>query len=90
MPALTKKDIREHSPQKILPEGTDVELSIANGEIALVATSGSTEDKIINIWNQKWWDESERNSWKFNSCLNRIATGDHREAILVNPKNVGS
>ena len=89
MPALTKKDIREHSPQEILPEGTDIDLGIASGEIALVATSGSTEDKIINIWNQKWWDESERNSWKFNSCLNRIATGDHREAILVNPKNVG-
>jgi phenylacetate-CoA ligase len=89
LPVLTKKDIRDHSLQEILPEGIDIDQAIASGEIDLVATSGSTDDKIINIWNQKWWDASERSSWKLNSCLNRIVTGDHREAILVNPKNVG-
>jgi phenylacetate-coenzyme A ligase PaaK-like adenylate-forming protein len=89
LPALNKKDIRDHSLQEMLPEGTDIDQAITSGEIALVATSGSTDDKIINIWNQKWWDASEISSWKLNSFLNRIVTGDHREAILVNPKNVG-
>ena len=89
MPALTKKDIREHSLQETLPEGTDIDRAIAGGQIALVQTSGTTDDKITNIWNQQWWDASERSSWKLNSWINRIATGDHREAILVNPKNVG-
>jgi phenylacetate-coenzyme A ligase PaaK-like adenylate-forming protein len=89
LPALTKKDIREHSTRDLLPEGTDLYGKISSGEIALVATSGSTDDKIVNIWNQKWWDASERSSWKLNSFLSRIATGDHKEAILVNPKNVG-
>ncbi len=89
MPALTKEDIREHFPQGMLPEGTDIDQGIASGEIALVVTSGTTDDKAVNIWNQKWWNASERTSWKLNSFLDRVATGDHREAILVNPKNVG-
>jgi hypothetical protein len=60
LPFLTKKDIREHSLKELLPEGTDVDRAIANREIGLVATSGTTEDKIINIWYQKWWDASEK------------------------------
>lgn len=52
-------------------------------------TSGTTDDKVTNIWNQKWWDASEKASWQLNSDACRIATGNHREAILVNPRNVG-
>jgi phenylacetate-coenzyme A ligase PaaK-like adenylate-forming protein len=88
MPALTKKDIREHFPD-VLPPGRDIAGGIARGEIELVQTSGTTDDKITNLWNQKWWDASEHASWKLNRFLTKFATGDHREAILVNPKNVG-
>jgi phenylacetate-coenzyme A ligase PaaK-like adenylate-forming protein len=87
MPALTKKDIRQHFP--LLPDGTDIKRSLASGEIQLVESSGTTDDKVTNIWNQKWWDASERASWKLNSIMQDIATGNHREAILVNPLNVG-
>ena len=89
LPALTKKDIREHFPQGLLPDGCDLNQGIARGEVSLVDTSGTTSDKITNIWNQKWWDASETSSWKLNSIMSQIATGNHREAILVNPKNVG-
>ncbi len=88
MPALTKKDIREHFPN-VLPPGRKMVDGIARGEIELVQTSGTTDDKITNLWNQKWWDASEQASWKLNKFLAKSATGDHREAILVNPKNVG-
>ena len=89
MPTLTKKDIREHFPEGILPGSRDIGRGLASGEIELVETSGTTDDKITNIWNQKWWDASERASWKLNSYMAQIATGNHREAILVNPRNVG-
>jgi phenylacetate-coenzyme A ligase PaaK-like adenylate-forming protein len=89
LPALTKKDIRMHFPQGVLPEERDLNQGIARGEVSLVDTSGTTNDKITNIWNQKWWDSSEMASWKLNSYMSQIATGNHREAILVNPKNVG-
>jgi phenylacetate-coenzyme A ligase PaaK-like adenylate-forming protein len=89
MPALTKKDIREHFPQGILPAYQNLANGLASHEINLVETSGTTDDKITNIWNQQWWDASERSSWKLNSFLNQAATGEHREAILANPRNVG-
>jgi len=89
MPALTKQDIRDHFPQGMLPADLDINRGLAGGEIDLVDTSGTTDEKITNIWNQKWWDASERSSWKLNSYMNKIASSDHREAILANPRNVG-
>jgi phenylacetate-coenzyme A ligase PaaK-like adenylate-forming protein len=89
LPALTKKDIRENFPLGLIPDGRDIGLGLASGEIQLVSTSGTTDDQVTNIWNQKWWDASERASWKLNSVMDKIASGVHREAILVNPKNVG-
>jgi phenylacetate-coenzyme A ligase PaaK-like adenylate-forming protein len=89
MPALTKKDLREYFPLGLLPHNLDINHGIASGEIQMVETSGTTDDKVTNIWNQQWWDSSERASWKLNSKIDSIATGKHKEAILVNPRNVG-
>jgi phenylacetate-coenzyme A ligase PaaK-like adenylate-forming protein len=73
----------------MLPYDCDLDKGINDGEITLVETSGTTDDKITNIWNQKWWDASEIASWKLNSYMSQIATGRHNEAILSNPINVG-
>jgi phenylacetate-CoA ligase len=89
LPALTKADIRRHFPAGLLPAGSDLPAALASGEVSLIETSGTTADRVINIWNQKWWDASEQSSWKLNAVTARIGTGDHREAILVNPRNVG-
>jgi phenylacetate-CoA ligase len=89
MPALTKKDIREHMPQGFVPADRDMKKGLDNGEISLVNTSGSIDVSVTNIWNQQWWDASERASWKLNSHANRLATGNHPEAILANALNVG-
>lgn len=89
MPTLSKADIRGHTPRGFVPVGCDVESGLSSGEISLVNSSGSTDDKVTNIWNQKWWDASERASWGLNSYASRLATGDHPEVILVNPLNVG-
>jgi hypothetical protein len=89
MPALTKKDIREHMPQGFIPGDRDMKAGLESGEISLVNTSGSIDVSVTNIWNQKWWDASEKASWKLNSHANRLATGNHPEAILANSLNVG-
>ena len=89
MPILTKKDIRKHFPQGFFPSDRDIMGGLANGEIEFVRTSGTIDNTITNIWNQKWWDASEKASWKLHSYANRIATGNHPEAILANPLNVG-
>jgi phenylacetate-CoA ligase len=89
LPALTKKDIRDNFPSGLLPADKDFERGLADGEIELVETSGTSDDKVSNIWNQKWWDASEKSSWRLNSQIAGITAGGHKEAILVNPKNVG-
>ena len=89
MPAFTKEDIRRYFPQGLMPGKRDISRGLANGEIEFVNTSGTIDDKVTNIWNQKWWDASERASWKLNSHASQVATGNHREAILASPLNVG-
>ena len=90
LPALTKKDIREHFPDGFVPPGQDVKKGLESGEINFVQTSGSADAvRVTNIWDQAWWDASERASWKLNTHAARLATGDHPEAILANARNVG-
>jgi phenylacetate-coenzyme A ligase PaaK-like adenylate-forming protein len=89
MPALTKKDIRANFPRGFVPVDCDINRGLASGEIEFVNSSGTLDDRVTNIWNQKWWDASERASWKLNSHASRIAVENQREAILVNPLNVG-
>jgi phenylacetate-coenzyme A ligase PaaK-like adenylate-forming protein len=72
-----------------VPHDRDVQRGLASKEIDLVQTSGTISERVTNIWNQKWWDASERASWKLNSCASKIMTGNHREAILASPLNVG-
>ena len=90
LPALTKRDIREHFPQGFVPPGHDYQKGLDSGEIQLASTSGSSDAiRVTNIWYQPWWDAAERASWKLNSHTARLATGNHPEAILVNARNVG-
>jgi phenylacetate-coenzyme A ligase PaaK-like adenylate-forming protein len=90
LPALTKKDIREHFPLGFVPPGHDYQKGLDSGEIQLASTSGSSDAiRVTNIWYQPWWDTAEKASWKLNSHTARLATGDHPEAILVNARNVG-
>jgi phenylacetate-CoA ligase len=90
LPALTKADIREHFPSGFVPPGRNVEEGLKSGEIEFANTSGSSSAfKVTNIWNQQWWNASERASWKLNSDASRLATGNHPEAILSNARNVG-
>jgi len=89
MPALTKINIRDNFPDGLVPAGHDVRRALESGEIGLTSTSGSSDVSVTNIWNQEWWDASERASWKLNSYASKLATGNHPEAILANPLNVG-
>ena len=83
--ALTKHDLRTHGPQGFVPHGRPIEEGLAAGEIELAATSGTTGDRVTNVWYQPWWNASEAASWQLNSHARRAATGEHREAILTSP-----
>jgi phenylacetate-coenzyme A ligase PaaK-like adenylate-forming protein len=89
LPALTKAGIRAHGPQGFVPCGRDMEAGLAAGEIELVATSGSTSDRVMNVWYQPWWNASEAASWQLNAHARAAATGTHPEAILTSPYCTG-
>ena len=89
LPVLTKKDISQYFPDGLVPPDRDIKQGLESGEIGLAHTSGSSDISATNIWYQEWWDASEHASWKLNSYASKIATGDHPEAILANPLNVG-
>jgi len=89
LPAFTKQDIREYFPQGLLPASRNVQAGLTSGEISFVKTSGTVDMSVTNIWHQPWWDASESASWQLNAHAARLATGQHHEAILVNPMNVG-
>ena len=89
LPLLTKDDIRTHFPYGLVPRGLDLDAARARGEVSFVRTSGTVDEALQNIWNQRWWDASERASWSLNPVSARVATGTHREAILASALSVG-
>jgi phenylacetate-coenzyme A ligase PaaK-like adenylate-forming protein len=89
LPVLTKADIRAHFPYGLVPRGMDLDGALARGEVSFIKTSGTADEAITNIWNQGWWDSSEKASWSLNAVASRAADGAHREAILASALSVG-
>jgi phenylacetate-CoA ligase len=89
LPVLTKEGIRAHFPYGLVPQGLDLDAALAAGEVSFVSTSGTADEALQNIWNQQWWNASERASWKLNSVAATVATGSHPEAILASALSVG-
>jgi phenylacetate-CoA ligase len=89
LPALTKADIRAHFPYGVVPEGLDLDAALAGDEVRFVRTSGTADEALTNIWNQDWWDDSEKASWSLNNYAASMLTGSHREAILASALSVG-
>lgn len=89
LPVLDKAAMRRHGPEGLLVQGQDHASALAAGHIELVHTSGSTGDRVQNIWFQPWWNESEKASWTLNAHARRARLGLHREAILTSPLCAG-
>ena len=88
MPELTKQIIRDNFPLGLVPNHRDVEKGLGLGEIEYTYTSGTTGDRVINIWDQGWWDAAEAASWKLNSSLSHMDY-PQKTAKLASSLNVG-
>jgi phenylacetate-coenzyme A ligase PaaK-like adenylate-forming protein len=89
MPAISKKDLREHTWRDFIPAGMDIDAALKTGKIELVQTSGTINEQVLNVWYQPWWDAAEAASWLYNSFTAALKLGKHREAILTSPMNTG-
>jgi phenylacetate-coenzyme A ligase PaaK-like adenylate-forming protein len=90
LPVLTKKALRAHLPRGFMRAGMDFKKGLASGEIELVATSGTADERLTVVWNQAWWDRSEREAARIHPVLDRIFSTDHREAVLASPVCAGN
>ena len=88
MPELTKDIIRDHFPVGLIPNYRDPEEGLRSDEIEYTYTSGTTGDRVVNIWSQSWWDAAEAASWKLNAHLAGLSY-PQREAKLASSLNVG-
>jgi phenylacetate-coenzyme A ligase PaaK-like adenylate-forming protein len=90
MPFLTKRDIRAHMPKGFVPRNRDFRSGIANGEVELVSTSGTSEDRASIVWHQPWWDASEHAAATLHRGLDGVINGTQREAVLTTPLCAGT
>jgi phenylacetate-coenzyme A ligase PaaK-like adenylate-forming protein len=88
LPVITKRELREFFPDGFVRPGLDREAALRSGELEYAHTSGTTDERVTTLWNQTWWNASERASWRLNREA-AAATGEHREAILTSPLNTG-
>ena len=88
LPALTKEDIRNNFPLGLMPEGQDLQAGLASEEIEYTFTSGTTSERVVNIWDQDWWNRSEAAAWKLHSTLAALPY-PQKQAKLASSLNVG-
>jgi len=88
LPVLTKADMRSMFPLGLMPDRKNLSEGLRNEEIEFTFTSGTTSEKVVNIWDQNWWDRSEAASWKLNNCTVGL-NYPQRQAKLASSLNVG-
>ncbi len=88
LPELTKQTMRENFPNGLVPNHLQVEEALARDEIEYTFTSGSTGEKVINLWNQQWWNASEAASWRLNAHTAQL-TYPQKQAKLASALNIG-
>ncbi|MDR0287554.1 MAG: hypothetical protein LBI03_07630 [Clostridiales bacterium] len=88
LPALTKSDMRNNFPIGLMPDDKDLNEGLKKDEIEYTFTSGTTAEKVVNIWNQDWWNRSEKASWKLNRYTSELSY-PQKQAKLASSLNVG-
>lgn len=88
VPLLFKKDVRSALPKAWVPAGRDARAEIERGDLEVVETSGSTEDRLRILWDKGWWLRQEERAMRTNGKVARAMDGEreaYRESILTTP-----
>ncbi|MDR1744203.1 MAG: hypothetical protein LBS30_00440, partial [Planctomycetota bacterium] len=88
LPVLDKAAMRGAFPDGLAPVSRDLRAALDSNIVEYTFTSGSTQEKIINIFDIDWWSRSEAASWKLNGTLARLPY-PQKTAKLASALNVG-
>jgi phenylacetate-CoA ligase len=86
LPPVGKRELRRGFPKSLVRRDQDLHAAMRDERVTLLATSGTTADRLQVIWEWSWWDPQEREAMRLNA---RIAASMRdaafREAVLTTP-----
>lgn len=86
LPAVGKRELRRGFPKALLRAHQDLQAAMRAEQVTLLATSGTTADRLQVIWEWSWWDPQERAAMRLNARIARaLDRSDYREAVLTTP-----
>ena len=86
VPATSKRELRKGFPKSLVRRDQDLHAAMRDGLVTLLATSGTTADRLQVIWEWSWWDPQEREAMRLNAHIARsMAQAEYREAVLTTP-----
>lgn len=86
LPTLTRRNLRLGFPKSFVPAGLDFKAAQAAGDVEVVATSGTTDDRVQVLWHTPWWEQQERAQYLEGHAATRGVWGAaFKEAVLTTP-----
>jgi phenylacetate-CoA ligase len=86
VPVVSKRDLRQGFPKSLVRRSQDLHAAMQDERVTLLATSGTTADRLQVIWEWSWWDPQEREAMRLNARVARsLGSAGYREAVLTSP-----
>jgi phenylacetate-CoA ligase len=85
LPITHKRDLRRGFPKSVVRSSCDLKKEMAEGRVEIIATSGTTDDRLQVLWEWVWWDPQERQAMRLNARVAETMKEDFREAVLTTP-----
>jgi len=87
LPRLTKAELRQHSPQDLLPQRFNLENLAAQGIIEEESTSGTSGASVRVIFGIEWWAEQEAKAFQQNDLIKKLVheKGTLKRAVFTTP-----
>ena len=87
LPFITKQHIRDGFPQNFLSHGQSLETLLANAQVELEHTSGTSEERTPVLFGMGWWNAQESLALRLNRRIAHVLDEypNARRAVLTTP-----
>jgi len=91
LPTVKKRDLRRGFPKSMVRRTQDLKQAMAAAEVEIIATSGTSQDRLQILWEWTWWDPQEREAMRLSKRIAEhmpLLAADRaafREAVLTTP-----